>query len=146
MSSTVVTEVGPGVTAYAPGDRVMGTLDTAFAPLSVADARLLAPVPDGWTDTDGASATVAFLTAYYGLVDLGGLSAGRRVLIHCGAGIGRTGTLAVCVLVALGQTRAEAEAVVRAAGSQPETPEQHALVGWWAGRAGRSAEAPGGEL
>jgi acyl transferase domain-containing protein/NADPH:quinone reductase-like Zn-dependent oxidoreductase/NADP-dependent 3-hydroxy acid dehydrogenase YdfG/acyl carrier protein len=89
----VVTEVGPHVTAYAPGDRVMGTLDTAFAPLSVADARLLAPVPDGWTDTDGASATVAFLTAYYGLVDLGGLSAGRRVLIHAGAG--GVGTAAV---------------------------------------------------
>ena len=51
---------------------------------------------------------------------------GWRVLIHCGAGIGRTGTLAVCVLVALGQTRADAEAAVRAAGSQPETPEQHA--------------------
>ncbi|MFC5813197.1 SDR family NAD(P)-dependent oxidoreductase, partial [Streptomyces heilongjiangensis] len=82
----VVTEVGPGVTGHAPGDRVMGTLDTPFAPLSVADARLLAPVPDGWTDAEGASATVAFLTAYHGLVDLGGLRAGSRVLIHAGAG------------------------------------------------------------
>ncbi|MFF6783043.1 SDR family NAD(P)-dependent oxidoreductase [Streptomyces sp. NPDC012510] len=82
----VVTEVGPGVTWPAPGDRVMGTLDTPFAPLSVADARLLAPVPVGWTDAQGASATVAFLTAYYGLVDLGGLRAGQRVLIHAAAG------------------------------------------------------------
>ncbi|WP_417159379.1 type I polyketide synthase [Streptomyces bottropensis] len=82
----VVTEVGPGVVRPAVGDRVMGTLDTPFAPLSVADARLLAPVPAGWTDVQGASATVAFLTAYHGLVDLGGLCAGRRVLIHAGAG------------------------------------------------------------
>ena len=82
----VVTEVGPGVVRPAPGDRVMGTLDTPFAPLSVADARLLAPVPDGWSDVQGASATVAFLTAYYGLLDLGGLRAGQRVLIHAGAG------------------------------------------------------------
>ncbi|WP_422125776.1 type I polyketide synthase [Streptomyces graminilatus] len=82
----VVTEVGPGVEWPAVGDRVMGTLDTPFAPRSVADARLLAPVPDGWTDVQGASATVAFLTAHHGLVDLGGLSAGQRVLIHAGAG------------------------------------------------------------
>ncbi|MFM9557556.1 type I polyketide synthase [Streptomyces caniscabiei] len=89
----VVTEVGPGVVRPVPGDRVMGTLDTPFAPLSVADARLLAPVPDGWTDVQGASATVAFLTAYYGLVDLGGLCPGRSVLIHAGAG--GVGTAAV---------------------------------------------------
>ncbi|MGW0841779.1 SDR family NAD(P)-dependent oxidoreductase [Streptomyces sp. NPDC002787] len=82
----VVTEVGPGVSWLSLGDRVMGTLDTPFAPLSVADARLLAPVPDAWTETQGASATVAFLTAYYGLADLGGLRAGQRVLIHAGAG------------------------------------------------------------
>nr|WP_107466328.1 type I polyketide synthase [Streptomyces sp. MA5143a] len=82
----VVTEVGPGVTGHTPGDRVMGTLDTPFAPVSVADARLLAPVPDGWSNAEGAAATVAFLTAYYGLVDLGGLRAGQRILIHAGAG------------------------------------------------------------
>ncbi|NEC91823.1 SDR family NAD(P)-dependent oxidoreductase, partial [Streptomyces sp. SID12501] len=82
----VVMEVGPGVEWPAPGDRVMGTFDTPFAPRSVADARLLAPVPDDWTDVQGASATVAFLTAYHGLADLGGLCAGQRVLIHAGAG------------------------------------------------------------
>ncbi|MEW2395144.1 type I polyketide synthase [Streptomyces sp. NPDC046862] len=82
----VVTEVGPGVTWPMPGDRVMGTLDTPFAPISLADARLLTPVPDGWTDVQGASATVAHLTAYYGLVDLAGLRAGQRVLVHAGAG------------------------------------------------------------
>ncbi|MFJ5105327.1 SDR family NAD(P)-dependent oxidoreductase, partial [Streptomyces sp. NPDC088554] len=82
----VVTEVGPGVEWPAPGDRVMGTLDTPFAPHSVADPRLLAPVPESWTDVQGASATVAFLTAYHGLVDLGGLREGRRILIHAGAG------------------------------------------------------------
>ncbi|UUU37373.1 SDR family NAD(P)-dependent oxidoreductase [Streptomyces sp. CA-210063] len=82
----VVTETGPGVVRPVPGDRVMGTLDTPFAPTSVADARLLAPVPDAWSDVQGASATVAFLTAYHGLVDLGRLRAGDRVLIHAGAG------------------------------------------------------------
>ncbi|QNP68027.1 SDR family NAD(P)-dependent oxidoreductase [Streptomyces roseirectus] len=91
--SGVVTEVGPGVTRFAVGDRVMGTLDTSFAPVSVADARLLAPVPDGWSEVEGAAATVVALTAYYGLVDLGRLGAGQRVLIHAGAG--GVGTAAV---------------------------------------------------
>lgn len=56
------------------------------------------------------------------------LRAGTGVLIHCGMGIGRTGTLAVCVLLALGATLAEAELAVAAAGSHPETAEQRALV------------------
>ena len=73
------------------------------------------------------------------------LRAGRHILIHCGAGIGRTGMLAVCVLLALGQTRADGDAAVRAAGSQPETPEQHALVAWWAGRATRAGAGHHGE-
>jgi rhodanese/phosphatase family protein len=64
------------------------------------------------------------------------LRAGGRVLVHCGAGIGRTGTLATCVLLALGQPIGEARRAVSAAGSRPETPAQHALVRWCASRAG----------
>jgi protein-tyrosine phosphatase len=63
------------------------------------------------------------------------LKAGRRVLIHCGAGIGRTGTLATCVLLGLGQTDVQAQQAVSMTGSHPETPEQRALVSWCAARA-----------
>jgi atypical dual specificity phosphatase len=59
---------------------------------------------------------------------------GQRILVHCGAGIGRTGTFAACVLLAMGQSRARAEAVVRHAGSHPETPAQRELVAWCAVR------------
>ena len=43
-------------------------------------------IPAGWSFTAAASVPVAFLTAYIALVEIGGLSAGQRVLIHAGAG------------------------------------------------------------
>lgn len=56
------------------------------------------------------------------------LLGGRRLLVHCGAGIGRTGTFALCVLAALGMSGEEASMAVSAAGSGPETDEQSELV------------------
>ncbi|MEU8878115.1 type I polyketide synthase [Streptomyces javensis] len=83
----VVTEVGPGVTGFSVGDRVMGLVTGAYAgPVAVADHRTLMPLPTGWTYAQGAAAPVAFLTAYYGLTDLGGVRPGDRVLIHAAAG------------------------------------------------------------
>ncbi|MFJ6296247.1 SDR family NAD(P)-dependent oxidoreductase [Streptomyces griseoviridis] len=82
----VVTAVGADVTGFAPGDRVMGLVSGGFATHAVADARMVAPVPDGWTWTQAASVPVAFLTAYYGLRDLARLGAGESVLVHAAAG------------------------------------------------------------
>ncbi|MDC0773288.1 type I polyketide synthase [Streptomyces sp. HD] len=82
----VVLETGPGVTGLVPGDRVMGMVPGAFGPVAVADRRVLARIPDGWTYETAAATPVAFLTAYYGLVDLAGLAAGESVLVHAAAG------------------------------------------------------------
>ncbi|QUQ65445.1 type I polyketide synthase [Kutzneria sp. CA-103260] len=82
----VVLEVGADVTDLAPGDRVMGLLDGAFGPVGVADHRLLARIPDGWSFTRAASVSGVFLTAYHGLAHVAGLRAGESVLIHAGAG------------------------------------------------------------
>ncbi|NJP44345.1 SDR family NAD(P)-dependent oxidoreductase [Streptomyces sp. PRB2-1] len=82
----VVTEVGPGVTRFAPGDRVMGIFPGAFGPVAVADQRMLVRMPDDWTFTQAAAAPIAFATAFQSLVDLAGLEEGERVLIHAGAG------------------------------------------------------------
>ncbi|WP_425553660.1 SDR family NAD(P)-dependent oxidoreductase, partial [Dactylosporangium salmoneum] len=82
----VVTEVGPGVTHLAPGDRVMGLVPHAFASRGVADARTLVPMPDGWSFEQAAGMPVCYLTAWYGLFDLGGLRAGERLLVHAGTG------------------------------------------------------------
>jgi polyketide synthase 12 len=82
----VVVAVGPGVTRVAVGDPVMGVFDRAFGPLAVTDARMVAPIPAGWSFRQAAAAPVVFLTAWYGLVELGGLRAGESVLIHAAAG------------------------------------------------------------
>ena len=63
------------------------------------------------------------------------LIGGERIAIHCGAGIGRTGTLATCVLLAMGEPLARAEKAVLAARSHPETAAQRALVSWCTARA-----------
>ncbi|HTF55437.1 MAG TPA: SDR family NAD(P)-dependent oxidoreductase, partial [Pseudonocardia sp.] len=82
----IVLETGPGVTGLSPGDQVMGLFTAAFGPVAVTDARLLVPVPAGWTLTKAAAAPVVFLTAYYALVDLAGLDSGETILIHAAAG------------------------------------------------------------
>ncbi|MGA5566894.1 polyketide synthase dehydratase domain-containing protein, partial [Streptomyces platensis] len=75
----VITEVGPGVTGFAPGDRVMGLLPSAFGPVAVADERMVVRVPEGWSFAQAASVPVVFLTAYYALVELGDVQAGESV-------------------------------------------------------------------
>ncbi|MGW0719020.1 SDR family NAD(P)-dependent oxidoreductase, partial [Streptomyces sp. NPDC002778] len=82
----VVLEVGEDVSDFAPGDRVMGLVLESFGPLAVADARVVVRAPEGWSFEQAATVSVVFLTAYYGLVDLGRVRAGETVLVHAGAG------------------------------------------------------------
>ncbi|MDH2430798.1 SDR family NAD(P)-dependent oxidoreductase [Sphaerisporangium sp. TRM90804] len=82
----VVTEVGPGVTGLAPGDRVMGLVSGAFGPVAVTDHRYLAVMPQDWSFAQGATMPMVFLTALYGLRDLAGLREGESVLVHAAAG------------------------------------------------------------
>ncbi|MFF1926355.1 SDR family NAD(P)-dependent oxidoreductase [Streptomyces sp. NPDC058221] len=84
--SGVVLEVGPGVSAFAPGDRVMGLMSGGMGPITVADARLLAPMPKGFSFAEAAGLPVVFLTAYYGLADLAGIRAGESLLLHAATG------------------------------------------------------------
>lgn len=58
------------------------------------------------------------------------LRSGNTVLAHCGAGIGRTGTFAICLLIELGADRRLAEKAINDAKAHPETPEQKNLVNW----------------
>ncbi|MCG0291041.1 SDR family NAD(P)-dependent oxidoreductase, partial [Streptomyces sp. PSAA01] len=81
-----VIEVGPDVTRFAPGDRVMGSFSGAFGHVAVADQRMLMPIPDGWSYAEAASVPGAYITAYYALFHLAKLEKGQRILIHAAAG------------------------------------------------------------
>ncbi|WP_447007722.1 SDR family NAD(P)-dependent oxidoreductase [Saccharothrix isguenensis] len=85
-ASGVVLEVGSDVTDLAPGDRVLGLVTDSFGSMGIADRRMLVPIPAGWSFAEAASVPLVFLTAYYGLVDLAGLKAGERLLVHAAAG------------------------------------------------------------
>ncbi|HSV34317.1 MAG TPA: tyrosine-protein phosphatase [Ramlibacter sp.] len=59
------------------------------------------------------------------------LKDGESVMMHCAAGIGRTGSTAACVLKALGLDTEEALQRVRDAGSNPQNAQQSGLVDWF---------------
>ncbi|MBW0013179.1 type I polyketide synthase, partial [Mycobacterium sp.] len=81
----MVVEVGPGVTGLSVGDAVMGLLGVVGSE-AVVDQRLVVRVPSGWSLVEAAGVPVVFLTAFYGLSVLGGLSKGQRVLVHAATG------------------------------------------------------------
>ncbi|QDQ14879.1 type I polyketide synthase [Streptomyces spectabilis] len=82
----VVVEVGSEVSGLAVGDRVLGLIDGGFGPLAVADARMVARIPAGWSFAQAASVPTVFLTAYYALRDLADLQEGQSLLVHAAAG------------------------------------------------------------
>jgi phthiocerol/phenolphthiocerol synthesis type-I polyketide synthase C len=82
----VVAAVGEGVTAYAPGDRVMAFAPASMSTRTVTAAHAVMPMPEGMDFAAGATVPVAFLTVAYALGHLARLSQGERVLIHGGAG------------------------------------------------------------
>ncbi len=86
----VVDALGPGSTAWKPGDRVFGIVGGgAYAEYVVAHERAIARVPGDLSDAEAAAVPEAFMTAHDALVTLGGLRPGARVLVHAvGSGVG----------------------------------------------------------
>ena len=100
----MVLEVGDAVTDLVAGDRVMGLIPEALGPVAVTDRRLLAQVPEDWSYAQAASVPIVFMTAHYGLLELGALREGQAVLVHAGAG--GVGMAAIQIARHLGADRA----------------------------------------
>jgi protein-tyrosine phosphatase len=59
------------------------------------------------------------------------LASGQSVMMHCAAGLGRTGSAAACVLKALGLDTEDALQRTREAGSNPQNAQQSGFVEWF---------------
>jgi len=81
-----IVAVGDGVTAFAPGDEVMGLALAGMNSLVTVDPALLVAKPRGWSFEEAATAPLAFMTAHFGLHHLARTKPGDRVLIHAAAG------------------------------------------------------------
>ena len=81
-----VVRIGSAVRGFVPGQNVLAFAPHSFQSYINVPEAYAASMPAGMTFADAASIPVAFLTAYYGLHTLAGLSSGQRVLIHAAAG------------------------------------------------------------
>ncbi len=96
-----VHSVGPGVTHFTPGSRVLAQISLGgFAEFAVAPAAAIQPIPASMTDDEAAAFTMVFQTAYFGIALRGALQQGETVLVHSAAG--GVGLAAVQIARALG--------------------------------------------
>jgi putative PIG3 family NAD(P)H quinone oxidoreductase len=96
-----VAAVGPFVSRFAPGDRVMGLVGGgACAELAVLHEREAMRVPAGLSATEAAAIPEAFITAFDAAVLQGGLASGQWLVITAVAS--GVGTAAVQIARALG--------------------------------------------
>ena len=92
-----VKAVGDRVTAWKPGDAVMGIVaGGAYAEEIVTHERQVMAVPAGMSLVDAAAIPEVFITAWDALVVQGGLTSGRWAMVHAGAsGVG-TAAIQIC--------------------------------------------------
>jgi NADPH2:quinone reductase len=83
----VVKEVGAGVTAFKPGDRVIAfTTYGAFAEEAKTEAGRLLPMPDGMDFASAAAFLLTYATSDHALRDRGALQPGETLLVLGAAG------------------------------------------------------------
>jgi NADPH:quinone reductase-like Zn-dependent oxidoreductase len=106
--SGVVTEIGPSVTLFKPGDEVYGFKDGSvaktyrgtYAEYAVVPEKSVTRKPVNLTHQEAAAIPAVALTAWQALITQGRLKPGDRILIHAGAG--GVGSIAVQLAKAFG--------------------------------------------
>ncbi len=103
-----VVAIGPGVTAFKPGDQVYGMTggvggrQGSLAEYAAVEADLLAHKPANLTMREAAALPLITITAWEGLVDRANVQSGQTVLVQGGAG--GVGHVAVQIARAFGAT------------------------------------------
>jgi len=87
-----VVALGPGVTRWKPGDKVMAlVVGGGYAQYCLAHESHALPVPASLSLTEAAAIPETFFTVWYNTFERGKLKAGETVLVHGGSsGIGTT--------------------------------------------------------
>jgi NADPH:quinone reductase-like Zn-dependent oxidoreductase len=118
----VVEALGPNVSGFAVGDRVAlvpaygASQYGLYGEASLAPARSLVAIPDSVGFVEAAATWAAFGTAWCGLVAVGGLIAGRSVLISAASSSVGLAAIQIATLlgarpIALTRTSAKAQAL-----------------------------------
>lgn len=82
----VVSRIGANVKNLAVGDRVCAMSHGAYSTFARCPATSAAVVPTTMSFEAAATIPVVYCTAFYGLVELGRLDEGEKVLVHAAAG------------------------------------------------------------
>lgn len=128
----LVDALGPGVTGFAMGERVLAQVRGGFAEYAIAAERAVRPIPDRMSMPQAAGFRVNYGTALHGLRDRAALKAGETLVVIGAAGgvglaavqVGRLLGAHVIGVASTGQKRA----VVAAAGAGATL--DRAVEGW----------------
>jgi putative PIG3 family NAD(P)H quinone oxidoreductase len=93
----VVEEVGPGVTGWKAGDRVMSLVGGGgYAEYAVAYANHLMPIPDTMSFEEAACVCESYITAFLNIFVVGDFQDGQTAILHGGGGGVNTAGIQLC--------------------------------------------------
>jgi NADPH:quinone reductase-like Zn-dependent oxidoreductase len=115
--SGVVRSVGKGVDGYAPGDKVFGRANKAYAELLLGDLAGMSKLPDGLDHVESAALPVVLNTGEQLITQAGKVQPGQTVVIT--GALGSVGRTAVWVAKKLG-----AHVIAGVRGSQKKAAEE----------------------
>jgi NADPH2:quinone reductase len=84
-----VVALGPGVTGFAAGERVVGTAALpagSFAEAAIMDAAAAFPAPENLDNAEAAAFYIGYQTGWFGLHRRAHLQPGETLLVHAAAG------------------------------------------------------------
>ena len=95
--SGVIEELGPGVSGWKPGDRVISLVGGGgYAEYAVAYANHLMPIPDSMSFEEAACVCESYITAFLNIFMIGEFRDGQTAILHGGGGGVNTAGIQLC--------------------------------------------------